>query len=190
MENRKTLLKVMVKELPEDAKDTHLSDHYVAITGGSYESTMRPGGAEHGIYKYNPMTGIYSLSNGATLRINTRDYTYTDEQKKVRMVEFVAARTVVAELHGAAPVVIPGGYTMDIVFTLVMFSDATCVLTQSISKTVFGGSWSKDEASNYQIHLDHIHVGDCTTNAGTISTTIQGNLGGINFSAVMSGQEV
>ena len=189
MDNQKILLMAMVKELPFGAEDSRRSDYYIKIMEDGFETAIQPGAVVHGTYEYNPMTGIFSLSNGATLRRNTRGYTYIDDQNRIRMIDYVADRTLIAQLKGTAPVVIPGGYTMDIIFTLEIFSDMTCTLTQSVSKTVFGGTWSKDDEGDYQINLEHVHVSGCATDAGTIIAKIEGYLGGINFSAVLSGQE-
>lgn len=182
------IVKLMVKEVPEESDSQERADYAVTIYGDGYESTMG-GGLESGKYTYDRLTGVYTLDNDTTITENTRGYSYQDKEEKIRMIPYVAPRKVLAELSGVSGVSVPGGYTIDLTFTLEIYSDDTCLLSQSINDTAFSGTWEKAEDGSYVIEFEELEVADSRNENGQLIIAIEGEISGISFSVTVEGTE-
>ena len=130
-------------------------------------------GDEAGSYTYDGVTGTYTLDSGATLRMLPDRYELRENGETTVLATAEMLKTPKWVLYGSDRVKVPGGYTMDIDFTLGLYEDGTCRLSNSLSETVFDGTWSKNADGSLNVSVGRMKMLESMPGKVTLS----GNIG-------------
>lgn len=130
-------------------------------------------GGESGSYTYDSVTGIYSLDNGSFLRVLRDRYELVKNGEVTVLADNEMLKTPRWHLYGSTTVKVPGGYTMDVDFTLALFEDGTCRLSNSLSETVFDGTWVKNADGSLKVDIERMKMTESVPGRLTLS----GNIG-------------